>query len=30
MQALFSPNEFTGLVVAFGALMACLMAATAD
>jgi hypothetical protein len=30
MQTLFSPNEFTWLVVAFGALMACLMAATAD
>jgi hypothetical protein len=30
MLALFSPNELTWLVVAFGALMACLMAATAD
>jgi hypothetical protein len=30
MLHLFSPNGFASLVVAFGALMACLMAVTAD
>jgi hypothetical protein len=30
MLTLLSPNELTWLTVAFGTLMACLMAATAD